>query len=150
MTPIREKVVVAKVAVIRDMLAVATTLPLKDLDAFVEDRRTVAAGESFLRRALEALLDIGRHVLAKGFGTPVAEYGKIGERLGDEGVLTREHAALMVQMGHYRNRLTHFYDEVTPEELYTILTTRLDEVSAVLEDLLAWLRAHPEMVDTSL
>ena len=32
MTPIREKVVVAKVAVIQDMLAVATTLPLEDLE----------------------------------------------------------------------------------------------------------------------
>lgn len=27
----------------------------------------VAAGESFLRRGLEALFDLGRHVLAKGF-----------------------------------------------------------------------------------
>lgn len=34
----------------------------------------VAAGESFLRRALEVLLDLGRHVLAKGFGRVVPEY----------------------------------------------------------------------------
>ena len=45
------------------------SLPLADLQAFTADPRMVAtAGDSYLRRALEALLDLGRHVLAKGFG----------------------------------------------------------------------------------
>jgi len=34
------------------------------------DPRNVASAESYLRRGLEALLDLGRHLLAKGFAWP--------------------------------------------------------------------------------
>ena len=150
MTLIREKVVASKVAVVREMIAAAGTLPLESREAFLEDPRMVAAGESFLRRALESLLDLGRHILAKGLGMPVAEYREIGRQLGKHGVLDTDRAALLVEMGGYRNRLTHFYDEVTPEELHELLATRLGDIKSVLDSLLQWLRDHPEKVDTSL
>ena len=50
------------------MLGGIADLPLESLQALEADPRNAAAAESFLRRALEALLDLGRHVLAKGFG----------------------------------------------------------------------------------
>ncbi len=65
--PINRAVVADKTALIRRLLDAARTLPLDNLDAFRADPRMVAAGESYLRRALEALLDLARHVLAKGF-----------------------------------------------------------------------------------
>jgi len=150
MTPIREKVVAAKAGVIRDMMASIATLPLESRAAFLGGDRMVAAGESFLLRSLEALLDLGRHILAKGYGIPVVEYREIGRQLGRHGVLDVERASLLVKMGGYRNRLTHFYDEVTPDELYELLTTRLADIESVLDALLQWLRNHPEKVDTSL
>ncbi len=53
-------------------------------------------------------------------------------------------------MAGYRNRLTHFYDEVTPGELYSILTTKLPDIEAVLDEILHWLREHPQLLDTAL
>ncbi len=53
-------------------------------------------------------------------------------------------------MAGYRNRLTHFYDEVTPEELFKILTTQITDIESVLEETLSWLRSNRELVDTSL
>jgi len=53
-------------------------------------------------------------------------------------------------MAGYRNRLTHFYNEVTPGELYEILTTRIGDIESVLEEILEWLRSNPESLDTSL
>jgi uncharacterized protein YutE (UPF0331/DUF86 family) len=53
-------------------------------------------------------------------------------------------------MAGYRNRLTHFYDEVTPKELYTILTTETSDIESVVDEILHWLRSNPEMIDTSL
>ncbi len=150
MTPIQEKVVVAKAAKVREMLDALGTLPLERRQVFLADPRMVAAGESFLRRALEALLDLGRHILAKAHDCPVAEYAEIGRRLGELGVLDPAAAGLLERMGRYRNRLTHFYDEVTPDELYDLLTERRGDVEAVLDALLTWVRAHPEMMDRSL
>ncbi|HIJ36633.1 MAG TPA: hypothetical protein HPP59_05085 [Deltaproteobacteria bacterium] len=52
-------------------------LPLGDYTSFTSDRRNVWAAESCLRRALEALMDLGRHVAAKGFGRGITEYKEI-------------------------------------------------------------------------
>ncbi len=65
-------------------------------------------------------------------------------------MLGPEQAALLHAMAGYRNRLTHFYDEVTAEELYDITTHRLGDVESVLEAILSFLRGHPELLDGSL
>lgn len=147
---IREKVVAGRTAVVRGMLAEIETLPLATLESFLADRRMVAAGESYLRRALEALLDLGRHLLAKGFGVAAVEYQEIARALGECGVLDDTRAELLKRMAGYRNRLVHFYDEISSEELYGILTGHSAEIAAVLADLEGWLAKNPERVDSSL
>jgi uncharacterized protein YutE (UPF0331/DUF86 family) len=44
----------------------------------------------------------------------------------------------------------HFYDEVTPRELYRICTERLPDVTAIVNALRMWIQQHPEKVDRSL
>ncbi len=75
MTPgaVSKRVVSDRLAWIRQMVGEMRGLPLADRDAFFGDRRNVWTAESCLRRALEALLDLGRHVLAKGFGSGASE-----------------------------------------------------------------------------
>jgi uncharacterized protein YutE (UPF0331/DUF86 family) len=80
-------VVTDKIALVRRMQDGIQTLPLSDLTAFTSDPRMVAAGDSYLRRALEALLDLARHVLAKGFGRAPAEYAEVARQLGEVGVV---------------------------------------------------------------
>lgn len=53
------------------MLSEIRTLPLNSKSAFMQDSRNVWAAESCLRRALEAIFDMGRHIIAKGFGEAV-------------------------------------------------------------------------------
>lgn len=67
------------------MLAGLRALPLESLEAFASDPRNTASAESYLRRALEGLLDLGRHVLTKGFGRATMEYEEIAEGLADVG-----------------------------------------------------------------
>jgi hypothetical protein len=62
------KVIADRLAWVAAMLDEIHALPLDDAQAFFADRRNVWAAESCLRRALEALLDLGRYILAKGFG----------------------------------------------------------------------------------
>ena len=47
-------------------------LPLGSIESFQSDSRNVWTAESCLRRSLEALLDIGRHLVAKLTTTGVA------------------------------------------------------------------------------
>jgi uncharacterized protein YutE (UPF0331/DUF86 family) len=152
MTPsgLREKVVAERVAWVRDMALAIRGLPLSDYDGFLADRRNVAAAESYLRRALEALMDLGRHVLAKGFGMATPEYRDIPVRLTEVHVLSVEDAEVMGRMARYRNRMVHFYQEVSARELYEICTRHLDEVEHVTSAMTAWVNAHPELIDRSL
>ena len=152
MTPglVSEKVAVAKLAVLQEMLHGISTLPLASLDEFLVDPRMVAAGESFLRRAIEALLDLGRHLLAKGFGVVVPEYASIGPSLARHGVASDRVGERLRLIGGYRNRMVHGYDEVGGAELYRILTTQVDDVRGAAEALRGWLTTHPDQVDTSL
>lgn len=109
---VREVVITTKAEVILHMLVGIASLPLESRDAFLADPRMVAAGESYLRRALEALMDLGRHILAKQFGVAAVEYEAVAQRLGEEGVLASELAERMQRMAGYRNRMVHAYEAV--------------------------------------
>ncbi len=146
MTPskVSRRVVADRLAWVERMVAEIRTLPLTDRDAFFADRRNLWAAESCLRRALEALLDLGRHILAKGFGIGVSEYREIAARLEEQQVLSADEAALLRTMAGYRNRLVHFYHEVSPEELYEVCAHRLGDLEQVLAAYRCWLQEHPE------
>lgn len=144
--PISRVVVADKVALVRRMVDGIGTLPLADLAAFTSDPRMVAAGDSYLRRALEALLDLARHLLAKGFGRAPAEYAEVARQLGEVGVVNSELAERLAILARYRNRMVHFYDEITDRELFDILTRDLHDVEDVLSTILEWLAAHPDRV----
>lgn len=149
MTPdrLRAGIIADRAGWTREMLAGLRALPLESLDAFAADARTPAAAESFLRRALEALLDLGRHVLAKGFGRAAAQYKDIADGLVEAHVLDSALGARLKEMAGYRNRLVHFYDRVTVSELFQICTERSGDIEAVLNAILGWVRADPERVD---
>lgn len=80
------------------MLAEIKELPLHDRDLFFEDRRNLATAESCLRRALEALLALERHMLAKGFAIAITEYKEIAKELGARSVLSRDEANLLSKL----------------------------------------------------
>lgn len=109
-----------------------------DKDSFLSDKRNTAAGESFLRRTLEAIFDIGRHILAKtGYTEMATEYKSIARGLKEVGVVDEELSKKLTQMAGYRNRLVHLYNLVSDEELYTVICSNLkdieDFISAIKE-----------------
>lgn len=138
MTPakISQDVLSQRALWIRRMIAALRTLPLKDKSVFLKDPNTVAAAESYLRRALEALFDIGRHILAKKFAYPAAEYKEIAEILYEKKILSEKEKNLLRVLAGYRNRMVHFYHEITPEELGEICRHQLDDITSLLDALL--------------
>jgi uncharacterized protein YutE (UPF0331/DUF86 family) len=138
MTPanIDRKVITQRAAWIRDMMGALGELPLKNKKSFIRNRRNVAAAESYLRRSLEALFDIGRHILAKRFAFPATEYKEIARGLLDKKILSEDEAELMRKMAGYRNRMVPFYHEITPEELHEICLNHLDEIRLLLDRML--------------
>jgi uncharacterized protein YutE (UPF0331/DUF86 family) len=130
------KVVHDRLAIVAACLADLRRLPLSALADFRADWRNPAAADSLLRRAIEALFDAVRHLLGKGFGLGALEYREAARLAVEKGLV--EHAVLgqrFREIAGFRNRLTHFYGDVTPDELYEILANDLGDLEGLAEEL---------------
>jgi len=136
------KVIAQRAFWITQMMGSLKDLRLEEKTAFLSDRHKIAAAESYLRRSLEALFDIGRHILAKGFASPATEYKEIAKGLFDKGVLVEKETELIRKMAGYRNRMVHFYHEITPEELHEICLYHIDEIKFLTDKLVQWTKNH--------
>jgi uncharacterized protein YutE (UPF0331/DUF86 family) len=152
MTPAKlsRRVVGERLEWVDKMVAEINSLPLGNFEEFTEDNRNIWAAESCLRRALEALLDLGRHILAKCFGEGVSEYKKVAIELERTKVLSQGDAKLLRTLAGYRNRLVHFYHDITTKELYGICTDDLGDILAMRDAYLNWLKANPDRIDETL
>ena len=132
------------------MIGNLNSLPLQNYDMFIADKRNSASAESYLRRCLEALLDLGRHILAKGFGQAVGEYKEIAKGLSEQGILNEETCKLLITMAGYRNRMVHFYNEISDRELFDICSKEISDIEKILNQIIKWIEGNPDMIDNSL
>jgi uncharacterized protein YutE (UPF0331/DUF86 family) len=132
------------------MVAEIKRFPMESFEEFSADTKNIWAAESCLRRALEALMDIGRHILAKAFGKGISEYKLIAVECAQEGILSGGQAKLLRTLAGYRNRMVHFYHEITPNELYTICHDELGDLLTLRDAFIQWAKSNPDEVDEEL
>lgn len=149
MTPskVNLNIVSQRAAWIKEMIENLHDLPIENRQKFLSSKHTVAAAESYLRRALEALFDIGRHILARGYEAPVTEYKEIAQNLFERKILSKKEADILRQIAGYRNRMVHFYHEISPEELQEICAHHLDDIKTILNKLMGWVRKNMKSSD---
>lgn len=130
---INKQFIAERLILIDSFLKELHKLSTLDKDSFLSDKRNTAAGESFLRRTLEAIFDIGRHILAKtGYTEMATEYKSIARGLKEVGVVDEELSKKLTQMAGYRNRLAHLYNLVSDEELYTVICSNLKDIEGFI------------------
>ena len=110
-------------------------------EEFLSDNRNYAATESYLRRALEAIFDICRHILSKMYGFKEIEYKKVALELGRKGIIENKNYVntVLLKMAGYRNRLVHMYYEVSKKELYEIIQTGLSDIDRFVKKIISFL-----------
>ena len=113
-------------------------------EEFFPDKKNPPFVESYLRRGLEAIFDIGRHILAKTCGFKEIEYKVIAKELGQRGVITKELSDVLFTMAGYRNRMVHFYREITPQELYLIIKENLKDIERFTKEIGAFIEAYEQ------
>jgi uncharacterized protein YutE (UPF0331/DUF86 family) len=103
-----------------------------------------------LREALEGVFNIGAHILARIEGGRTTEYKDIAKKLGEFNIVEKNFAeGALLRMAGYRNRLTHFYAEITPEEMYQILNNNLEDFNVFMKAIKEVLE-HPEKFNLSV
>ncbi len=130
--PVDLKVVADRLAIVAACVTALRNLPVSNVEEFLADARNPASAESFLRRAIQALFDATRHVLSRGFGLGALEYKDAARLAQEKGLVPDPQLAERFQhIAGYRNRMTHFYDEITPEELHSIVRDRLGDLESL-------------------
>jgi uncharacterized protein YutE (UPF0331/DUF86 family) len=147
---ISKRVITDRLDWVDKMLSEIRNLPLDSKTKFMQDSRNIWTAESCLRRALEALFDMGRHISAKGFGEPVTEYKEIASALNKRKIISTSELALMQKLAGYRNRLVHFYHDVNEDELFEICSSHLGDVEQIANALRTWLSKNSNMIDKTL
>lgn len=94
-----------------------------------------------LHRALEGVFNISSHILARIPGATATQYKEVAVKMGEYKLVPEEFAKTrLVEMGKYRNRLVHFYAQISAEELYQIIQEDLVDFEVFLravKDILA-------------
>lgn len=147
---ISRRVITDRLAWVDKMMSEIRALPLNSRSAFMQDTRNIWAAESCLRRALEAIFDMGRHIAAKGFGEAVTEYKEIASTLHRHNVISASDFELMKKLAGYRNRLVHFYHDISADELFEICASHLKDVEQITNVLRSWLANNPNIMDETL
>lgn len=132
--------VLARLALIRSYVDQMRLISQKSKEDFLRDRLVCAAAESYLRRSLEAVFDIGRHILAKsGHSDMAEEYKSIARGLVKYGIVSASLETPLIQMAGYRNRMVHFYHELTDAEIYDVLQENISDIEHFVAEVLAFL-----------
>lgn len=87
-----------------------------------------------MHRALEGVFHISSHILSRIPGAEAAEYKEIARKLGEYKIIDKNFAETRLsEMAGYRNRLVHFYAEISPEEIYDIINHNLNDFDIFLK-----------------
>lgn len=87
-----------------------------------------------LHRALEGVFNISSHIISRIPGAQATQYKEIATQLGAFNIIDKKFAdTRLVEMAKYRNRLVHFYAEITEKEIYDILRNNLGDFDIFLK-----------------
>lgn len=95
-------------------------------------------------------MDLGRHILAKGFAHGVSEIKEIALSLKEMSIINEEESTQFMILAGYRNRMVHFYHEISEKELFEICSSQLSDIEKIVEIIKEWVNNNPEMMDKIL
>jgi uncharacterized protein YutE (UPF0331/DUF86 family) len=111
-----------------ECLAVLQRLQRYGRDEFLSDPERYGSAERFLHLAIEALLDMGNHVIAdEGLGV-VDWYSDVPRIFLEKGLISSELSEKWIRMIGFRNTLVHGYMDVDRTIVYEVLQNGLGDI----------------------
>ncbi len=138
--PLNREVLQSRISYIEDSLESLARFKGISFEQFHSNTDNFRIAFYDLHRALEAILDIGTHILSRIPGARPSSYKEIPRLLEKNKIIPSDFALNeFTKMAGYRNRMVHFYGEVTEKEIYNIIQEELRDFStfcAYIESLL--------------
>jgi uncharacterized protein YutE (UPF0331/DUF86 family) len=127
---VRPEVIRKRLNKLDEYLSILRKLRKYNFDDFVSDPERYGSAERFLHLAIEAILDMGNHVIAESDLGIVNWYSDIPSILARKGYIDSDLEKKWLQMIGFRNTLVHDYLEIDRGIVYDILQNHLEDIEA--------------------
>jgi len=124
--PLNREVLQARISYIEDSLRSLERFKGIPYNEFHSNSDNFRIAFYDLHRVLEAIMDIGTHILSRIQGARPTSYKDIPRLLEKNKIISADYAMnSLSKMAGYRNRMVHFYGEITEREIYDIIQEEL-------------------------
>ena len=100
-------------------------------DDFIGEPEHYGSAERFLQLSIEAVNDIGNHIIANDALGNVDSYSDIPSILCKKGFITQEMQEKWIQIIGFRNTLVHEYVEIDRSIVYQVLQNGLQDLETL-------------------
>ncbi|MCD5408680.1 DUF86 domain-containing protein [Candidatus Bipolaricaulota bacterium] len=128
---LRPEIIRRRLQKIDEYLSILKRLRDYELEEFATNPERYGSAERFLQLAIEALLDIGSHVIAELELGSVEAYSDIPRLLAKAGYIDQELAERWIRMIGMRNILVHEYLDIDRKLVYKALKDNIDDIEAL-------------------
>jgi len=119
-----------KLEVIEDEINSLKEIQKLNINEFQRDLRNLKSTCRSLQNAIQALIDLGNHIISSlNLGKPEI-YEDIPSLLFENKVITKSFKEKFIYMIKFRNFLVHEYDRVDPLRIYKILKENIDDIES--------------------
>ncbi|MBI4374180.1 MAG: DUF86 domain-containing protein [Deltaproteobacteria bacterium] len=138
---LKKNVVLERLAFLKETLVALKKLQELKKEDFGDFKNRWAA-ERGLHLAVEAVLDIGNHILVSYFNDRPANYKEIITHLARQKVLSEKLLKQFDRLSGFRNVLVHDYLRVDPDIIYDRIQNRLGDFEEFQKEIALWLRDY--------
>lgn len=106
-----------------------------NLKEFKENPMVYGSSERFLHLCIEALLDIGTHIISDKNLGKVEFYSDVPKLLSQHGYLSKELTDIFIRIIGFRNILVHEYLEINLDIVYKVMENNLKDLEIILKEM---------------
>jgi len=139
MSPVDVESLQSKIARIRKNIKELKRLGQIPFNDYIGNIEHTATAERLLHVTIEAMLDIGSHIIAEeSLGEPT-EYRDVFTILINANILPKDKEKQLVDLAGLRNRIVHLYDDIDHKLLHDYLKNELGDFDIFIKTILKYL-----------
>ncbi|MFW5923507.1 MAG: type VII toxin-antitoxin system HepT family RNase toxin [Planctomycetota bacterium] len=128
---IRNDSVLPRLKKLDEYLDILRDLRQYNQEEFIKDPEHYGSAERFLHLTIEALNDVGNHIVADQNWGDVEWYSDIPKRLYEHDVIDESMKDRWTRMIGFRNILVHDYLDLDHKKVYVVIQNNLDEIDDI-------------------
>ena len=124
---------IKKISIIQNSLSNLRELSKSSPKDFLSDFKYYDSAKYNLQVTIEAMIDIGNHIISRLNYEPPKTYADTFQILSNHNILPSQSVTKYKLMARFRNRIVHFYDDIDNNEVYKIIQNNLEDFEDFLK-----------------